>query len=366
MHIEKNVFESLLGTLLMNDKSKDTNKARQDLEQLNIRPELWLSKKGNRKFIKPHATYSFPPEKRRKFCEFIKGVKLPDGFGSNFKPKVTNNDNNIIGMKSHDCHLMMQWLLPAGAQAYLDSKNAVLLCSRMIYQQNFLRDFATSLELFALASEPKDHATYYTSCIVNGVKFVVHSRDERLITQNSGVSMPGENGSMYYGLLEEIVELNYLTHQKVVLFRCKWLKTNNTHNTSLYVTKNNKTSISTKDDLWKENQYILATQARQVFYLEDPSRSHHWKVVQEVNHQNIWDKDVIVDADVVHDSNSSDVALTANLDDLEYTRLSRPGPSTEVSFIPTSCVNDDDFIHDDVEYDVVHVLSSDSKDEDSD
>ncbi|GJS34506.1 hypothetical protein Tco_0532888 [Tanacetum coccineum] len=104
----------------------------------------------------------------------------------------------------------------------------------------------------------------------------------------------------------------------------------------------------------------------QVFYLEDPSRSHHWKVVQEVNHQKIWDKDVIVDADVVHDSNSSDVALTANLDDLEYTRLSRPGPSTEVSFIPTSCVNDDDFIHDDVEYDVVHVLSSDSKDEDSD
>ncbi|GJT72234.1 zinc finger, PHD-type containing protein [Tanacetum coccineum] len=88
MHIEKNVLESILGTLLMNDKSKDTNKARQDLEQLNIRPELWLSKKGNGKFIKPHPVYSFTPEKRRKFCEFIKGVKLPDGFGSNFKPKT--------------------------------------------------------------------------------------------------------------------------------------------------------------------------------------------------------------------------------------------------------------------------------------
>ncbi|GJU14118.1 formin-like protein 18 [Tanacetum coccineum] len=223
-----------------------------------------------------------------------------------------------------------------------------------------------SLELFALASEPKDHATYYTSCIVNGVKFVVRSRDERLITQNSGVSTPGENGSMFYGLLEEIVELNYLTHQKVVLFRCKWFKTNNTRSTSLCVTKNNITSISTRDEWWKENQYILATQARQVFYLEDPSRSHHWKVVQEVNHRKIWDKDVIVDADVVHDSNSSDVALTANLEDLEYTRLSGAGPSTEVSFIPTSRVNDDDFIDDDVEYDAVHVLSSDSEDEDSD
>ncbi|GJW91022.1 hypothetical protein Tco_0168575 [Tanacetum coccineum] len=79
MHIEKNVLESILGTLLMNDKSKDTNKARQDLEQLNIRPELWLSKKGNGKFIKPHAAYSFPPEKRRKFCKFIKD-NLEDWF----------------------------------------------------------------------------------------------------------------------------------------------------------------------------------------------------------------------------------------------------------------------------------------------
>ncbi|GJS74984.1 hypothetical protein Tco_0724865 [Tanacetum coccineum] len=488
----------------MNDKSKDTNKARQDLEQLNIRTELWLSKKGNGKFIKPHAAYSFPPEKRRKFCEFIKGVKLPDGFGSNFKPKVTDNDNNIIGMKSHDCHLMMQRLLPAGAQAYLDSSIATpiielcsffkKICARSIKESSMLiaedqlvhilcnfeqiypltffdimihlvmhlpaeailgglpegciaeayiaeealtfcshylwnvptrfnlpdrnddgppptselevfqsactpksagvgkkmdhevkkkliwyvldnspeidkykiecrlamleNDLPTkfslwfhdkistlytkkpskcSLELFALASEPKDHATYYTSCIVNGVKFVVHSREERLLTQNNRVLIPGENGSIYYGLLEEILELNYLTHQKVVLFQCKWFKTNNTRNTLLCVTKNNITSISTKDDWWKENQYILATQARQ-------------------------DKDFIVDADVVHDNNSSDVTLTTILDDLEYTRLSGAGPSTEVSFIPTSRVNDDEFINDDDEYDAVHVLSSDSED----
>ncbi|GKE70210.1 hypothetical protein Tco_1528282 [Tanacetum coccineum] len=80
MHIEKNVLESLMGTLLMNDKSKDTNKARQDLEELKIRKDLWLIYKGNEKFLKPHPIYSFTPKKRRKLCEFIKGVKLPDGF----------------------------------------------------------------------------------------------------------------------------------------------------------------------------------------------------------------------------------------------------------------------------------------------
>ncbi|GJX32919.1 zinc finger, PHD-type containing protein [Tanacetum coccineum] len=41
MHIEKNVLEAILNTLLMNDKSKDTAKARQDLQNLGIRRPLW-------------------------------------------------------------------------------------------------------------------------------------------------------------------------------------------------------------------------------------------------------------------------------------------------------------------------------------
>ncbi|GKE44323.1 hypothetical protein Tco_1471607 [Tanacetum coccineum] len=41
MHIEKNALEALLNTLLQNDKSKDTLKARQNLETLRVRKELW-------------------------------------------------------------------------------------------------------------------------------------------------------------------------------------------------------------------------------------------------------------------------------------------------------------------------------------
>ena len=36
MHVEKNVGESLLGTSMMNDKSKDTSNACEDLRNLNI------------------------------------------------------------------------------------------------------------------------------------------------------------------------------------------------------------------------------------------------------------------------------------------------------------------------------------------
>jgi hypothetical protein len=43
MHIEKNVCESLLGTLLNTDgKTRDHGHARTDLKKMEIRPELWL------------------------------------------------------------------------------------------------------------------------------------------------------------------------------------------------------------------------------------------------------------------------------------------------------------------------------------
>ncbi|GKA85231.1 hypothetical protein Tco_0806885 [Tanacetum coccineum] len=132
MHIEKNMLEAILNTLLMNDKSKDTAKARQDLKRLGIRSGLWLGQTKNGKCSKPQAAYSFTPENRKKFCQFIKGVKLPDGFGSNFKHKVTDNDTNITGLKSHDCHIMMQRLLPYGLQQYLPdevAKPIIELCS---------------------------------------------------------------------------------------------------------------------------------------------------------------------------------------------------------------------------------------------
>ncbi|GJT52265.1 hypothetical protein Tco_0978422 [Tanacetum coccineum] len=131
MHIEKNVLESILNTLLMNDKSKYTAKARQDLKRLGIRSGLWLGQNKNGKCSKPQAAYSFKPEDRKKFCQFIKGVKLPDGFRSNFKHKVTDNDTNITGLKSHDCHIMMQRLLPYGLQQYLPpdvAKPLIELC----------------------------------------------------------------------------------------------------------------------------------------------------------------------------------------------------------------------------------------------
>ncbi|GJT90345.1 zinc finger, PHD-type containing protein [Tanacetum coccineum] len=242
MHIEKNVLEAILNTLLMNDKSKDTAKARQDLQNLGIRRPLWLTKNHKGKIVKPQAAYSFTPENRKKFCQYIKGVKLPDGFGSCFKHKVTDNDTNITGLKSHDCHIMMQRLLPYGLQNYLPDNIAKpiielsslfkQLCSATLMEDDMLKasvkicelhannlqrpEVSTTSEFFSLANGPSRTPMSVNACVVDGVRYVVQSRDEPRTTQNSGICAPGPDGEMSYGQLQEILEFKYLSGVIVV------------------------------------------------------------------------------------------------------------------------------------------------------
>nr|GEY37937.1 hypothetical protein [Tanacetum cinerariifolium] len=112
--------------LFRQDDNKDLDfynvKARQYLQRLDIQSGLWLGQTKKEKCLKPQAAYSFTPGNQKKFYQFIKGVKLPDGFGSCFKHKVTDNDTNITGLKSHDCRIMMQRLLPYGLQNYFPDK----------------------------------------------------------------------------------------------------------------------------------------------------------------------------------------------------------------------------------------------------
>ncbi|XP_024028689.1 uncharacterized protein LOC112093778 [Morus notabilis] len=61
LHIEKNVCDSLLGTILdIDKKSKDTDKARIDLQHMGVLKELHLYKDGDR-WMKPHASYTLSP-----------------------------------------------------------------------------------------------------------------------------------------------------------------------------------------------------------------------------------------------------------------------------------------------------------------
>lgn len=219
-------------------------------------------------------------------------------------------------------------------------------------------------ELSALSMGARANASTYTACIVNGVRFMALSRDTQRTTQNSGVLVEGENEEKYYVQLEEIIELHYPYGYSIVLFRCKWFDTSRG-----VICENNITSIDTRREWDKEDQLIFATQAKQVFYIREPSRgdqnnNHRW-VVENVNHRKIWDLPIIdprvedVDndspenVDVVHNNCSSNCRLV--IDFTQYFDSLQSTGETEV-ILRTCTVNevsggDSDYDERDADYD---------------
>ena len=45
-------------------------------------------------------------------CEWIKQLKFLDGYSSNLSRCINLDEGKIYGMKSHDCHVFMQRLIP--------------------------------------------------------------------------------------------------------------------------------------------------------------------------------------------------------------------------------------------------------------
>ncbi|KAJ0458465.1 hypothetical protein HanIR_Chr15g0785421 [Helianthus annuus] len=125
-------------------------------------------------------------------------------------------------------------------------------------------------ELYALSIGAKINAETYTGCIVNGVRFMTLERDAKRAMQNSGVEVAGENGVKFYGQLKEIIEVHYTNGYSAVLFRCEWFDTRRGVKYD-----NNITSISTSTEHeWdKDDQLIFASQAKQVFFIQEPSRN---------------------------------------------------------------------------------------------
>nr|XP_009594076.1 uncharacterized protein LOC104090561 isoform X2 [Nicotiana tomentosiformis] len=120
MHIEKNICENILGTILnIERKNKDTYKARQDLKDMNIRKELWLQDNGS-SYTMPAACYNMSKSEKKEFCKFLKSVKFPDSYTSNISCRVSADDDKITGLKSHDYHVLLQRLLPIAIHGFVN------------------------------------------------------------------------------------------------------------------------------------------------------------------------------------------------------------------------------------------------------
>lgn len=122
MHVEKNVFESVIGTLLnIPGKTKDTINSRLDLVSMGLRPELSPIKKATRTYLPP-AAHTLSKKEKTVFCKFLDGVKVPEGYSSNVRNLVSLKDLKLKSLKSHDCHVIMENFLPIGIRSILPNK----------------------------------------------------------------------------------------------------------------------------------------------------------------------------------------------------------------------------------------------------
>jgi hypothetical protein len=114
MHVDKNVCESLLGTLLnMDEKTRDHGHARADLKKMEIRPELCFddSVKGT-KLPTSRITLS---KYEKEFCGFLKNVKVPFNHSTNVSRLISFPDLKVApGVKSHDYHVLRTQMIAVG------------------------------------------------------------------------------------------------------------------------------------------------------------------------------------------------------------------------------------------------------------
>ena len=122
MHTEKNICDNVLGTLLnINGKTKDIAKARKDLCHMGICRDLHLQTNGT-SISMPHAKYTLSKVEKASFFDWLQCVMFPDGYASNTSHCVNTKNGKISGIKSHDCHVLLQCLLPVAIRGYLSTE----------------------------------------------------------------------------------------------------------------------------------------------------------------------------------------------------------------------------------------------------
>lgn len=227
-----------------------------------------------------------------------------------------------------------------------------------------------SNEVKVLSLGPDKWARRYSGYIVNGFRFHTKQREERRKTQHSGVSLTANTQSyassrdnrpitgevIFYGKLTDIIELRYSNDYKLVLFKCDWVDNN-------FGKKEDEfkfTLVNFKHLLYKQNRasdepFILASQAEQVWYVQDPLEED-WHVVVKMTPRDFYD---MHGKEAAQDDITCPVAEPYSdqcLDDTTYMRdedvpwVRADVDGTTIDDVGADCVDVDDSDEEDDEY----------------
>ncbi|WMV46391.1 hypothetical protein MTR67_039776 [Solanum verrucosum] len=282
MHIEKNYFDNLFNTVMdVKGKTKDNPKARMDIKEYCRRKELWLQELQNGIIIKPKASFSFTLDEKREIIEWVKNLRMPEGYASN------------LGKQVYDEYSSVQHL-------------------------QLVKEVALGLESQVL--------TMNKYC-VNGFKFQTEEVSRNKKINNSGVYIQGDVDGTgqtieYYGVIQEIIEVRYSgwPKKKIVLFRCEWFDPS--HRGTKVDHQHNIIEVKHTKKYSSYDPFIIAQNAKQVYYAPYPLRRDKadWWVVIKSKHVGRIEIDNVLDV-----AYQNDVAIVQQQVDVELeTTLQHP------------------------------------------
>ncbi|KAI5344937.1 hypothetical protein L3X38_012814 [Prunus dulcis] len=137
-----------------------------------------------------------------------------------------------------------------------------------------------------LAAGPNMAVPLYRSYLIKGIKFNIKAQDDVRTTQNSGVYLlahtmqvasakdknPILSNMGFYGVIQEIWDLDYQKFT-IPVFRCDWIDSS-----GLVVDELGFTLVDLSKIGHRNNQFVLASQVKQIFFVDDPMH-RGWSVV---------------------------------------------------------------------------------------
>ncbi|GJW48793.1 putative transposon, En/Spm-like protein [Tanacetum coccineum] len=278
MHVKTNVVESLVGNLLnVLGKTKDGVNARLDLAKLGVKPELFSMQEEDKTTLPP-VGYTLTNAKKDIFCETLYNMRVPQGYFSNFSSLVSLKDRKVIGLKSHDYHMLIKEIRLQELDKMQEELVVTLCLLKKFFPSSFF-DIIVHLTVHLtrkISYGPLATVVKYDAYNINRYTFRMECHDGK-VDQNNRVSVEAidlyiskevvtTRQAFYYEVLQEIWLLDY-RFKKIPLFKCDWV------NHRAGGVKRDTTLGYTLVDLnnlgHKVNPLILASQARQVFYLKD-------------------------------------------------------------------------------------------------
>jgi len=98
-----------------------------DIAYICDREELHSCPGPSGKKVKPKAKFILTMDKRRELSERVDRLNMSYGYCSNLRNILDLNDAKFNHMKSHDCHVFMEALLPIAFGALLDDVLKLLI-----------------------------------------------------------------------------------------------------------------------------------------------------------------------------------------------------------------------------------------------